>query len=168
MRRPFSFCRSPRRRRAIRTYGTVRINAVDIIEQTMNMRPIRIYDTHYSPTNRTHKTRTMNRDDTMEASDKQRDILLAFRKWIFQDDERRAQLEKIYSERYACCRPRTFHGGFLTLPGANPNIQLYDYQKDAVARILFTKNTLLAHEVGAGKTYIMIAAGMELRRMGIS
>lgn len=154
--------------RAIRTYGTVRINAVDIIEQTMNMRPIRIYDTHYSPTNRTHKTRTLNRDDTMEASDKQRDILLAFRKWIFQDDERRAQLEKIYSERYACCRPRTFHGGFLTLPGANPNIQLYDYQKDAVARILFTKNTLLAHEVGAGKTYIMIAAGMELRRMGIS
>lgn len=154
--------------RAIRTYGTSRLNAVEIIEQTLNMKPVRVYDTRYSAANQSGRMRVLNQEETMAAAEKQRAIQDAFHRFLLSDETRKNELAARYSERYACIRPRKFDGGFLTLPGSNPDIQLYDYQKNAVARILLTKNTLLAHDVGTGKTYIMIAAGMELRRMGIS
>lgn len=154
--------------RAARTYGTVRLNAVEIIEQTLNMKPVRVYDSRYSSSNQSGRMRVLNQEETMAAAEKQRAIQDAFHTFLLSNEERKNELAARYSERYACIRPRKFDGGFLTLPGSNPAIQLYDYQKNAVARILLTRNTLLAHDVGTGKTYIMIAAGMELRRTGIS
>lgn len=154
--------------RATRTYGTSRMNAAEIIDRTLNMRPVKVYDERRSDVNKSGKTRVVNREETIALAEKQQLILSKFRGWLFEDEERRERLEKIYGEQFACVRPRKYRGDFLTLPGSSPAVSLYDYQKNAVARIIFTKNTLLAHDVGAGKTYIMIAAGMELRRMGIS
>jgi N12 class adenine-specific DNA methylase len=91
-----------------------------------------------------------------------------FQKWVWADERRKEKLVEIYENKFACVRTRTYDGSFLTFPNMSSTVQLYPYQKNAVARILFSKNTLLAHDVGSGKTFVMIAAGMELKRMGLS
>lgn len=95
-------------------------------------------------------------------------MIKEFQDWVWKDEKRKKRLETIFENKYSCVRRRIFDGSFLTFPDLSPNITLFPYQKNAVARIIFTPNTLLAHDVGSGKTYIMIASGMELRRMGLS
>ena len=95
-------------------------------------------------------------------------MIAEFKRWVWTDENRKERLEIIFENNFSCVKRRIFDGSFLTFPTMAPGIQLYPYQKDAVARILFTPNTLLAHDVGAGKTYVMVAAGQELKRMGLS
>lgn len=147
------------------TYGTYRIDALHIIEKTLNMQSIKVMDEVISMGK---KKRVVNEKETLLALDKQKKILEVFDRWIFRDEKRRKALESIYEDKFCCIRTRAFDGSFLTFPNKSDKVELYPYQKNAVARILFSPNTLLAHDVGAGKTYIMVAAGMELKRMGIS
>ena len=149
-------------------FGTSRLDAMHIIEKTLNQKTIAVYDEVPSPTNPKSKVKVLNQNETVLAIKKQELILEEFKKWIWNDQKRKDMLLEKYDERYACNRVRHFDGSFLTFPNLNPNISLFPYQKNAIARILFTPNTLLAHDVGSGKTYIMIAGGMELRRTGIS
>ena len=151
-----------------RVYGTLRMNALHILEKTLNMQTIKIYDEIPSPACKSGKKRILNQDETINACEKQQKIAGAFCVWVWQDEARKEQLEEIFYETYGACLKRNFEGGFLTFPGKSDKVEMRPYQKDAVAKILFTPNVLLAHEVGAGKTYVMAAAGMELRRMGIS
>jgi len=144
------------------TFGTRKMSALQIMERTLNMRPIKVEDT-----DRKGK-KTFNRADTAVAVEKQQEILRIFRSWVWNDTKRKKQLTEIFENRFSCVRQRHFDGSFLEFPTMSNAVSLYPYQKNAVARILFTPNTLLAHDVGAGKTYVMIAAGMELRRMGLS
>ena len=148
---------------ATSTYGTPRINALHIIEKTLNLSPIAVYDT-----NRNTNKRTLNKSETSWALAKQRKIIDEFQKWVWKDERREERLKIIFENKFSCVKRRFFDGSFLEFPDMSPGVQLYPYQRDAVARIIFTPNTLLAHDVGAGKTYIMIAAGMELKRMGLS
>ena len=151
------------------TYGTQRMDALEILEKTLNMRNIAVYDEDRSYFRLTNKVkRVLNRQETMLAIDKQRKMISEFQRWVWEDEERRERLESIFDERYGSIRKRVFNGSFLDFPGLDKEIELHPYQKNAVARILFSPNTLLAHDVGSGKTYIMVAAGMELRRMGLS
>ncbi len=150
------------------TYGTKRLDAMHIIEKTLNQKTIAVYDEVPSPTKPNSKVKILNQDETLLAIKKQESILEEFRKWIWNDERRKEILLERFDEKYACNRVRHFDGSFLTFPNLNPSISLFPYQKNAIARILFTPNTLLAHDVGSGKTYIMIAGGMELRRTGIS
>ena len=150
------------------TFGTDRLDAIHILEKTLNMRTIRIMDEVPSTTSKSGKKRVLNREDTAAAQEKQKLIIAEFRRWIWQDEERKKKLLRIFESRYACSVARRFDGRFLDFPGMAEEAQLYSYQKNAVARILFTPNTLLAHDVGAGKTYIMVAAAMELRRLGMA
>ena len=143
------------------TYGTKRINAMNLIEKTLNLRQIRVTD-------EVDGKRVVNNAETALALEKQKKLIKEFQDWIWKDEKRKARLEAIYEEKFACVRKRCFDGSFLNFPTMSDEVKLYPYQKDAVARILFTPNTLLAHDVGSGKTYVMIAAGMEMRRMGIS
>ncbi len=143
------------------TYGTKRINALHIIEKTLNLRQIKVTD-------EINKKRIINNAETALALEKQKRLIKEFQDWIWKDKSRKERLEAIYEEKFGCVKKRNFDGSFLTFPTMSQKIELYPYQKDAVARILFTPNTLLAHEVGSGKTYVMIASGMEMRRMGIS
>ncbi len=151
--------------RNVSTFGTKRIDAVHIIERSLNMKTIRITDEVSSTTTKSGKARVINREETAAAQEKQRLIIAEFRRWIWQDAERKRRIMKIFETRYACIAARRFDGRFLEFPGMADDAELFPYQKDAVARILFTPNTLLAHDVGAGKTYIMIAAAMELKRL---
>ena len=151
-----------------KTHGTTRAEALHIIEKTLNMKSVKIYDEKDDPTSKSGIKRALNHADTVAATEKQQEIIEQFRKWVWQDEARKERLEIIFENLFSCVRPRKFDGRYLTLPGLSPEVSLYPYQKDAVAKILFTPNVLLAHDVGAGKTYIMAAAGMELRRMGIS
>jgi len=151
-----------------KTYGTERIEALDIIERTLNMRTIKVYDEKPSNMTKSGTKRILNHTETLAASEKQQVIIDCFKKWVWLDEERKERLEMIFESQFSCVRPRRFDGSYLSFPGMSPAISLYPYQKNAVAKILFTPNVLLAHDVGAGKTYIMAAAGMELRRMGIS
>ena len=153
---------------ATNTYGTSRITALDILERTLNMRTIAVYDESRRGVFGMSKKRVLNRSETVLALEKQQKMLDEFRNWVWKDRGRKELLERIYDNKYACVRKRIFDGSFLTFPGLSEQVELYPYQKNAVARILFSPNTLLAHDVGSGKTYVMIAAGMELRRMGIS
>ena len=148
---------------ATKVYGTNNMSALHIIEKSLNMKSLKVYDN--SP--ETGK-RVLDKEETAEALEKQRFILKEFQKWVWQDERRKKRLAKIYDCKFRNIQARRFDGRFLALPGLSPDITLYPYQKDAVARILFSPNTLLAHDVGAGKTYIMVVAGMELRRLGIS
>ncbi|MDR2615762.1 MAG: DEAD/DEAH box helicase family protein [Oscillospiraceae bacterium] len=158
------FARSPQ---VERVYGTGRLNALHILERTLNMRAVTIYDKKKVFADGRYKdTRVVNREETVAVAEKQKRLIAEFKKWIWKDDERRRRLTDIYIEKFGGVRRRVFNGDFLTLPGLRA--ELYEYQRAAVARILLTPNTLLAHDVGAGKTFVMIAAGMELRRMGIS
>ncbi len=150
------------------TFGTPRISAVQILERTLNMKTIRVTDEVRSETTKSGTARVVNREDTAAAQAKQQLIIDEFRRWVWQDKERSQRLKRIFENRYACKVARRFDGRFLEFPGMADGEELFPYQKDAVARILFTPNTLLAHDVGAGKTYIMTAAAMELKRLGMA
>ena len=150
------------------TFGTARIGAVKILENTLNMKTVRVTDEVPSKKAKSGSVRVLNKEETAAAQEKQKLITDEFRRWIWKDDARREKLTKIFERRFACTVARRFDGRFLEFPGMTESISLYPYQKDAVARILFTPNTLLAHDVGAGKTYIMIASAMELRRMDMA
>lgn len=150
------------------SYGITRMNALHILEKTLNMKTVAVTDEISCPTNTSGKKRVINQEETLAALDKQQKLITAFQKWIWRDEERKKRLETIFEDRFGCIRRRVFDGAFLTFPTLSPSVQLYPYQKDAVARIIFSSNTLLAHDVGSGKTYEMIAAGQELRRMGLS
>lgn len=152
------------------TWGTRRMDGITILERTLNMRSVTVYDEeNVSPYSRfPSKRRRLNEEETVLAIEKQNRMIEEFRRWVWSDGERKARLEEIYDNRYGCVKTRKFDGSFLTFPGLAEGMELYPYQKNAVARIIFTPNTLLAHDVGSGKTYIMVAAGMELARIGIS
>lgn len=148
-----------------RTYGTSDHNALHILEKTLNMRTIQITTEVRSGT---MKKRVVDKDQTTVVLEKQRLLIDKFKSWVWADNKRKELLTRIYEEKYCSNVIRRYDGSFLEFPGLNKDINLYDYQKNSIARILFSPNTLLAHEVGAGKTYVMIASGMELRRIGIS
>ncbi|MCD8307070.1 MAG: DEAD/DEAH box helicase family protein [Clostridia bacterium] len=149
-------------------YGTPRMSALEILERTLNMRSVSVYDEELQMDPEPRMVHVLNKEDTLAALEKQRSLIEGFQQWVWSNAARRRKLEEIYTRTYCCHRKRVFNGDFLTFPGMAPDVHLYKYQRDAVARIIRTPNTLLAHEVGAGKTYVMAAAGMELKRMGIS
>lgn len=151
-----------------KTYGTDKLEALYILEKTLNMKSMAVMDEVSCPTNASGIKRVINKEETVLAIEKQQKMIAEFQNWVWSDPARRERLEIIFENNFSCVRRRIFDGSFLTFPGLAPHISLYPYQKNAVARILFSQNTLLAHDVGSGKTYIMLAAGMELRRMGIS
>lgn len=151
-----------------KTYGTDRIEALYILERTLNMKSVAVTDEVQCLTNKSGKKRVINKDETILAIEKQQKMIAEFQKWVWEDENRKERLETIFENNFSCVRRRIFDGSFLDFPTMSPDVQLYPYQKNAVARILFSPNTLLAHDVGSGKTYVMIAAGMELRRMGLS
>ena len=146
-------------------YDVPGMSAVEIIERTLNNRPVTIF---YKKLDKSQKFRQIDRHATMQAIDSQKKLIEMFRAWIFSDPARKAELEQLYFETYGAITARKFNGSFLELPGKNPEITLYKHQLDAVARIILTPSTLLAHAVGTGKTYIMIAAGMEMKRTGLT
>ena len=150
------------------TWGTGRMEALRILEHTLNIKTVVVMDEVSCPENTSGKKRVINRSETLAAVEKQQKMIRSFQDWIWKDPERKKRLEEIFEDRYGCVRRRIFDGSFLEFPTMSPQISMYPYQKNAVARILFTPNTLLAHDVGSGKTYVMIAAGQELRRMGLS
>ena len=149
-------------------YGTSRFNPMELLLRTLNMQSVTVYETRRSSTTKSGKVRVIDQKETVLAIEKQRLLIEEFDRWIDGDLELKDRLVKEYEERFGGIRSRHYDGSFLRFPNLNPGIKLYQYQKNAVARILFSPNTLLAHDVGAGKTYIMIAAGMELLRMGYS
>ena len=150
------------------TYGTSKLEALFILEKTLNMKTIAVKDTVACQTNASGKKLVINKGETLLALEKQQKMIKEFQDWVWKDEKRKERLERIFENKYSCVRRRIFDGSFLDFPDLSPNISLFPYQKNAVARIIFTPNTLLAHDVGSGKTYIMIASGMELRRMGLS
>ncbi len=147
------------------TYGTKRVNAYDIIEDSLNLKDVRVYDTVVDEEGR--DKRVLNMKETILAQQKQTLIQEAFRDWLWKDQERRDRLTSLYNERFNSTRPREFDGSHLTFPGMNPEITLRPHQANAIARVLYGGNTLLAHVVGAGKTFEMTAAAMELKRLGL-
>ena len=151
-----------------KTYGTDKIEALHILEKTLNMKTVVVKDEVNCPTNASGKKKVINKTETVAALEKQQKMIDAFKKWVWTEESRKERLEMIFENNFSCVKRRIFDGSFLTFPTMAPGIQLYPYQKNAVARILFTPNTLLAHDVGAGKTYVMVAAGQELKRMGLS
>ena len=151
-----------------RTYGTERMEALHILEKTLNMKTIVVTDEEMCQTNSSGKKRVINQTETLAAIEKQKKLIEAFQDWVWKDKARKERLRNIFENKFSCVKSRLFDGSFLTFPNMSSEIQLYPYQKNAVARILFTPNTLLAHDVGAGKTYVMIASGQELKRMGLS
>ncbi|MBR2895730.1 MAG: DEAD/DEAH box helicase family protein [Oscillospiraceae bacterium] len=150
---------------AYMTYGTDRANAYKILEETLNLRDIRIYDTVIDPSG--GERRVLNSKETTLAQQKQQAIKDAFQDWIWKDPTRRRDLVARYNELFNSTRPREYDGSHITFSGMNPEIQLREHQKNAVAHILYGGNTLLAHEVGAGKTFEMVAAAMESKRLGL-
>ena len=151
--------------KATNTYGTGRANAYKIIEDSLNLKDTRIYD-YYEDENG-KKVAELNKKETAIAQAKQEQIKLAFEEWIWKDPERRERLVKSYNERFNSIRPREYDGSHITFDGMNPEITLRTHQVNAIARILYGGNTLLAHEVGAGKTFEMVAAAMESKRLGL-
>ena len=147
------------------TYGTQRANAYRLLEDALNLRDTKIYDTVQDADG---EHRELNRKETMLAQQKQELIKEEFKEWIFKDLHRREDLCKIYNERFNSIRPREYDGSHIQFVGMNPEITLMPHQKNAVAHVLYGNNTLLAHCVGAGKTFQMIAAGMESKRLGLS
>ena len=149
---------------AILKYGTHRVNAYKILEESLNLRDVRVFDTN---TVDGKETRVLNQKETIIAQQKQQAIQDAFQSWIWKDTERRERLVKRYNEKFNAIRPREYDGSHIQFHGMNPEIQLRPHQKNAVARILYGGNTLLGHVVGSGKTFTMAAAAMELRRLGL-
>ena len=150
---------------AFSTYGTSRISAYKILENTLNLRDVRIYD-KIEDADGTER-RVLNVKETTLAQQKQQVIKDAFRDWLWKDPKRREMLVAKYNELFNSTRPREYDGSHLTFPGMNPEIKLREHQRNAIARILYGGNTLLAHEVGAGKTFTMAAAAMEAKRLGL-
>ena len=151
--------------KATNTYGTSRANAYKIIEDSLNLKDTRIYD--YKEDENGKKIAELNKKETAIAQAKQEQIKLAFEEWIWKDPERRERLTKFYNERFNSIRPREYDGSHISFDGMNPEITLRKHQVNAIARILYGGNTLLAHEVGAGKTFEMVAAAMESKRLGL-
>ena len=147
------------------TYGTKRVNAYSIIEDSLNLKDTRVYDLIEDEYGK--EKRVLNMKETILAQQKQTLIQEAFRDWLWKDQERRDRLTSLYNERFNSTRPREFDGSHLTFPGMNPEITLRPHQANAIARVLYGGNTLLAHVVGAGKTFEMTAAAMELKRLGL-
>jgi N12 class adenine-specific DNA methylase len=150
--------------KAVMTYGTSRINAYKIIEETLNLKDVRIFDTVYEDG---VEKRVLNKKETAIAQQKQEAIKEAFQSWIWKDPNRRERLTRIYNDRFNSIRPREYDGSHIRFTGMNPEISLRKHQVDAVAHILYGGNTLLAHCVGAGKTYEMTAAAMESKHLGL-
>ena len=151
--------------KAYTTYGTSRINAYKIIEQTLNLKDVKIFDTFIDDEGR--KQRVLNRKETAIACSKQDAIKEAFLNWVWEDPERRNHLVRLYNDKFNCIRPREYDGSHIGFVGMNPEIKLRTHQLNAVAHVLYGNNTLLAHEVGAGKTFEMVAAAMESKRLGL-
>ena len=147
------------------TYGTKRVNAYKILEDSLNLRDVRVFDRITDDEGK--EKRVLNKKETAIAQAKQEQIRAKFEEWIWKDPDRRERLCRLYNDRFNSIRPRVFDGSHLTFPGMNPEITLCKHQTDAAAHILYGGNTLLAHEVGAGKTYEMIAAAMESKRLGL-
>ena len=150
---------------AFMTYGTDRMNAYKILEDTLNLRDVRIYDTKTDADGK--ERRVLNSKETTLAQQKQQAIKDAFQDWIWKDPDRRRELTQKYNEIFNSTRPREYDGQHITFSGINPEIRLREHQLNAVAHILYGGNTLLAHEVGAGKTFEMVAAAMESKRLGL-
>ena len=150
---------------AYMTYGTERANAYKILEDTLNLRDVRIYDTKHDADGR--ERRVLNSKETTLAQQKQQAIRDAFRDWIWRDPDRRHTLVARYNELFNSTKPREYDGSHITFAGMNPEIRLREHQLNAVAHVLYGGNTLLAHEVGAGKTFEMVAAAMESKRLGL-
>ena len=151
---------------ATKTYGTSRIDAYTIMEETLNLRTVTVRDRIDDGDGMYHYV--VNKKETMLAREKQNQIKEAFKGWIFKDQERRQKYVDYYNNTFNCIRLRTYDGSYLKFPGMNPEIKLREHQKNAVSRILLGGNTLLAHVVGAGKTYTMMAACMEQKRLGLA
>ena len=147
------------------TYGTSRINAYKIIEETLNLKDVRIFD--YIEDEEGRKKPVLNKKETQIAQAKQELIKQGFRDWIWSDPARREKLCRLYNDKFNSLRPREYDGSHITFNGMNPEIELREHQRNAVAHILYGGNTLLAHAVGAGKTYEMVAAAMESKRLGL-
>jgi len=147
------------------TYGTSRANAYKILEETLNLKDVRIYDTIEDAEGK--PKRVLNKRETMLAQQKQQIIKDAFANWVWQDPQRRIALVKQYNELFNSTRPREYDGSHIKFVGMNPEITLREHQRNAIAHVLYGGNTLLAHEVGAGKTYEMAASAMEAKRLGL-
>lgn len=147
------------------TYGTKRVNAYKIIEDTLNLKDVRIFD-YYEDENGKKKA-VLNKNETSIAQAKQQEIKDAFLDWIWEEPYRRERLVKLYNEKFNSIRPREYDGSHVIFHGMNPEIELRTHQKNAVARILYGGNTLLAHVVGSGKTFTMVSASQELKRLGL-
>jgi N12 class adenine-specific DNA methylase len=151
---------------AIETYGTSRINAYQIIEDSLNLKSVVVKDRIELDDNKYKYV--INQKETMLAREKQNNIKKDFREWIFKDPERRNKYVEFYNKNFNNIRLREFDGSYMNFPGMNPEIKLREHQKNAIARTLYSDNTLLAHCVGAGKTFEMIASCMEKKRLGLS
>lgn len=151
--------------KANRTYGTKRINAYEIIEKTLNLKDVKIFDTITDENG--NKIREFNAKETAIAQAKQEQIKQAFDDWIYKDIDRRERLVRLYNDKFNSIRPREYDGSHLNFSGMNPEIKLRKHQENAIAHILYGRNTLLAHEVGAGKTFEMVAGAMESKRLGL-
>ena len=151
--------------KAMKTYGTDRINAYKIIEETLNLRDVRIFDTVYEADG--SKKRVLNKKETTIAQQKQEAIKSAFDEWIWKDPERRNRLVRLYNDQFNSLRPREYDGSHISFSGMNPEIVLRPHQKNAAARTLYGGNSLYAHVVGAGKTFTMVAAAQEGKRLGL-
>ncbi len=151
--------------KAYNTYGTKRVNAYKIIEETLNMKDVRVFD--YIEDAEGKKKAVLNKKETAIAQSKQELIKQGFQDWVWRDPERREKLVRLYNEKFNSIRPREYDGSHIVFSGINPEITLREHQKNAVAHILYGGNTLLAHAVGAGKTYEMTAAAMESKRLGL-
>ena len=151
--------------KAYSTYGTSRINAYKIIEETLNLKDVRIFD--YIEDEDGKKKAVLNKKETAIAQAKQELIKQGFQDWVWADHTRREKLTKMYNEKFNSIRPREYDGSHITFNGMNPEIELREHQKNAVAHILYGGNTLLAHAVGAGKTFEMVSAAMESKRLGL-
>jgi N12 class adenine-specific DNA methylase len=147
------------------TYGTSRMSAYQIIDDTLNLRDVRVYD--YKADADGKERRVLNKKETTLAQQKQEAIKQAFKDWIWKDPDRRQTLTTLYNERFNSARPREYDGSHITFGGISPEITLRPHQLNAIAHILYGGNTLLAHEVGAGKTFEMVAAAMESKRLGL-
>ena len=151
--------------KAYNTYGTKRVNAYKIIEETLNMKDVRVFD--YIEDADGKKKAILNKKETAIAQSKQELIKQGFQDWVWRDPARREKLVRLYNDKFNSIRPREYDGSHITFSGMNPEIELREHQKNAVAHILYGGNTLLAHAVGAGKTYEMTAAAMESKRLGL-
>ncbi|MBR4331415.1 MAG: DEAD/DEAH box helicase family protein [Clostridia bacterium] len=150
---------------AYSTFGTSRAGAYDLLEAALNLRDVKIYDKKYDPDGK--EVRVLNPKETTLAQQKQQAIKDAFREWIWKDPERREELVRVYNERFNSTRPREYDGSHISFVGMNPEINLRPHQRNAIAHVLYGGNTLLAHQVGAGKTFEMAASAMESKRLGL-